>query len=156
MNCINAGGVNDCYWNTEGRCTSFEVTRNKRVGIWTRDWESKQNCTLTQMGVHMCSEYRPEGITKDEKPVDKQLLDEELASKVHYAQYLYYSQARNKHSGVWCLESLHELGFKKGEKYWVLGYGWMKLDRIERMLLTPNGVAVTYFFVTIPLEELRK
>jgi hypothetical protein len=61
MNCINAGGVNDCHWNLEGRCTNFLVTRNKRVSQFTRDWYSKQNCTFTQIGVHICGAYLPEG-----------------------------------------------------------------------------------------------
>jgi hypothetical protein len=60
MNCANEGGVNDCHWNMNGKCTSFEVTKSKDTN-WTRDWNSKQNCTLTQVGVHMCSSYMPEG-----------------------------------------------------------------------------------------------
>lgn len=60
MNCINESGVNDCYWNTDGRCTSFQVTRNPKK--WhSRDWDSRQNCVYTQIGVHLCGAYLPEG-----------------------------------------------------------------------------------------------
>lgn len=60
MNCECIGGRNDCHWNIEGICT-FEVTRNSKIVAHSRDWGSKQNCTLTQIGVHLCSAYFPEG-----------------------------------------------------------------------------------------------
>jgi hypothetical protein len=62
MNCINEGGVNDCHWNVEGRCTSYDVTRNPKESAFSRDWYSKQNCTLTQIGVHLCGAYLAEGV----------------------------------------------------------------------------------------------
>ena len=61
MNCINESGVNDCWWNIDGRCTSFKVTHNQDIPASSRDWDSRQNCTLTQMGVHLCSIYLSEG-----------------------------------------------------------------------------------------------
>jgi hypothetical protein len=57
----NEGGKNDCLWNIDGRCTSFKVTRAERNPGHSRDWDSRQNCTLTQCGVHCCSAYLPEG-----------------------------------------------------------------------------------------------
>jgi len=62
MNCEIAGGVNDCYWNIDGRCTSFDITRSDRDRTSTRDWDSNQNCTLTQLGVHVCGSYLSEGV----------------------------------------------------------------------------------------------
>jgi len=53
-----AGGVNNCYWNTEGKCTNWEITRNNKISEFTRDYDSKQNCTLTILGVHLCSGYK--------------------------------------------------------------------------------------------------
>ena len=61
MNCEIQSGVNDCYWNIDGRCTSFKVTRSKNRGNLTRDWDSKQNCTLTQIGVTVCGAYLQQG-----------------------------------------------------------------------------------------------
>lgn len=61
MNCVCAGGINDCYWNIDGKCTSYEVTRSKRQRGYSRDWDSRQNCTLTQVGVHVCGAYLAEG-----------------------------------------------------------------------------------------------
>jgi hypothetical protein len=61
MNCINEGGVNDCFWNIDAKCTSFDCTRNPKISSFSRDWDSKQNCTLTQIGVHLCSAYRSQG-----------------------------------------------------------------------------------------------
>lgn len=53
-------GVNNCYYNTKGKCTNVKVTRNPIQKGFTQDWESKQNCTLTIYGVHKCSEYKGE------------------------------------------------------------------------------------------------
>jgi hypothetical protein len=55
------GGINDCRWNIDGICTSYDVTRAKRNPHYSRDWHSKINCTITQLGVHICSAYLPEG-----------------------------------------------------------------------------------------------
>lgn len=35
-------GINDCYWNTEGRCNHKKITGN---------------CTYTQIGISLCSRY---------------------------------------------------------------------------------------------------
>ena len=51
-------GVNNYHWNIEGRCTNPVVTRNKITKGFTRDWDSKQNCTVTILGVHVCSGYK--------------------------------------------------------------------------------------------------
>ena len=61
MNCECVGGKNDCYWNIDRKCTSYKVTRNKKTSGFSRDWDSKQNCTLTQIGVHLCSAYISQG-----------------------------------------------------------------------------------------------
>jgi hypothetical protein len=61
MNCVCVSGINDCHWNVDSKCTSYEVTRTKQDPVYSRDWDSKQNCTLTQIGVHMCGAYLPEG-----------------------------------------------------------------------------------------------
>jgi len=53
-------GVNNCHWNIKGKCTNPKVTRNNISDTYSRDWESRQNCTLTIMGVHLCSKYQPE------------------------------------------------------------------------------------------------
>jgi len=53
-------GINNCHWNTEGKCTNWEITLNKRILAFTRDYDSKQNCTLTILGVHLCHGYKPE------------------------------------------------------------------------------------------------
>ena len=54
-------GINNCYWNVGGKCTNFKITRNTvPTGFPSdcRDWESKQNCTLTILGVHICGGYK--------------------------------------------------------------------------------------------------
>lgn len=52
-------GVNNCFWNLEGRCTNPLVTRNPIDKMFSsRDWDSKQNCTVTILGVHNCSAYK--------------------------------------------------------------------------------------------------
>ena len=53
-------GINNCHWNTDGKCTNEKVTRNKLPSEYRRDWDSKQNCTLTILGVHICSGYKPD------------------------------------------------------------------------------------------------
>ena len=54
-------GHNDCYWNIGGRCTNPKITGKKIV---TRDWNSKINCTLTQIGVVQCGEYWQQGLAE--------------------------------------------------------------------------------------------
>lgn len=51
-------GVNNCYWNVEGKCTNTIITRNKIQEGCSRDWDSKQNCTLTILGIHLCGGYK--------------------------------------------------------------------------------------------------
>ncbi|MFA7114939.1 MAG: hypothetical protein WC214_05705 [Candidatus Omnitrophota bacterium] len=49
------GGVNDCYYNIEGKCVNKAITRRKTN--MRCDWDSKINCSHTQLGVDYCSEY---------------------------------------------------------------------------------------------------
>ena len=56
-------GVNNCYWNVDGKCTCERVTRNKVSPGHSRDWESKQNCTLTILGVNVCDSYKIQTIS---------------------------------------------------------------------------------------------
>ncbi len=53
-------GVNNCYWNVQGKCTNETITRNKLLDGFSRDWDSKQNCTLTIFGIHACFGYKPD------------------------------------------------------------------------------------------------
>lgn len=53
-------GVNNCEWNIKGKCTNKKITRAKISKIFTRDYESQINCTLTILGVNNCSEYKIE------------------------------------------------------------------------------------------------
>lgn len=55
-------GINNCHWNVGGKCTNPDVTRNHIQPAFSRDWGSKQNCTLTIIGVHKCGGYQSEGI----------------------------------------------------------------------------------------------
>lgn len=55
-------GINNCYWNIKGKCTNPIVTRNKIPDAYSRDWDSKQNCTLTILGVSICSGYKQQGM----------------------------------------------------------------------------------------------
>jgi hypothetical protein len=48
-------GVNNCLWNWESRCTNKEITRSNTT--MSRDWDSKQNCTYTILGIHLCHCY---------------------------------------------------------------------------------------------------
>jgi hypothetical protein len=49
-------GINDCYFNCEGKCVNKNVTRIKtRMSC---DWDSKQNCTFTQIGTELCDAYK--------------------------------------------------------------------------------------------------
>ncbi len=51
-------GVNNCETNWKGKCINKVITRSKTT--MPKDWDSKQNCTFTIYGVHLCSEYKPE------------------------------------------------------------------------------------------------
>ena len=55
------GGKNDCYWNFYGKCTSWVVTQTKPHSKHSRNWNSNQNCTLTQLGTPICGEYLQKG-----------------------------------------------------------------------------------------------
>jgi hypothetical protein len=57
-------GVNDCFWNFKGKCTNVFITRNKIPSRFTRDWYSKQNCTMTQIGVCLCSGYCQQSVAE--------------------------------------------------------------------------------------------
>lgn len=53
-------GENNCYYNIEGRCTNPALTKNKPTAKdgSGRDWDSKQNCTVTQDGAQgVCTGY---------------------------------------------------------------------------------------------------
>lgn len=51
-------GYNDCWWNVEGRCT-FDKYKKHNLRS-QRDWDSKENCTVTQLGTQICSNYKKE------------------------------------------------------------------------------------------------
>lgn len=52
-------GINDCWWNMNGKCTFDKYKKfDKRL---KRDFNNVENCTLTQLGVHICSWYKQEG-----------------------------------------------------------------------------------------------
>lgn len=53
-------GVNNCHWNVDGKYTNVDVTGNKIPESSSRDWDSKQKCTLTIIGQYVCSCYKPE------------------------------------------------------------------------------------------------
>ena len=52
-------GVNDCYWNVEGMCTHKKWYKNIPSGF-SRNWDSTESCTLTQLGTQLCSNYMKE------------------------------------------------------------------------------------------------
>lgn len=59
------GGVNNCFWNVNGKCTNPQVTRNEVPACFSmkgRDWESTQNCTVTILGIFCCSGYKPQTV----------------------------------------------------------------------------------------------
>ena len=47
---------------------------------------------------------------------------------------------------TWELESPHELGFKKDEKYWIQGWSWMKLIEVKKTILSSGRIAFSYIF----------
>ena len=51
-------GVNDCNWMCKGKCTNPAVTRNKFTPVYSRGWDSDQNCPLTIIGAIHCSGFR--------------------------------------------------------------------------------------------------
>lgn len=51
-------GVNNCRWNIGGKCTCPLVTNTNLPPGYSRYWDSTQNCTLTILGCHVCSQYR--------------------------------------------------------------------------------------------------
>ena len=55
-------GVNNCEWNLEGKCTNPKCTRNIIPKGFHRDWDSRQKCTFTILGVHLCGEFKPEAV----------------------------------------------------------------------------------------------
>jgi hypothetical protein len=50
-------GVNDCYFNYQGKCTSPKVDRAGKVGIGGHVFSSKLNCVYSQRGTQLCSAY---------------------------------------------------------------------------------------------------
>lgn len=54
-------GHNDCWWNFEGKCTYHKYDKSK-AEKFKRNFESKENCTVTQLGVQLCSNYTQESI----------------------------------------------------------------------------------------------
>ena len=52
------GGVNDCHWVFKRKCTNPDVTRNKIRKGYSRDWKSKQNCTLSLWGTIYCDGFK--------------------------------------------------------------------------------------------------
>jgi len=52
-------GHNDCWYNYQGRCVYHKYTKDK-AAKFKRNWDSKENCTVTQLGVQLCSNYRRE------------------------------------------------------------------------------------------------
>ena len=53
-------GANNCYWNIQSKCTNPLITGRETVDGYSRDWRSDRNCTLTILGVHLCSGYKAE------------------------------------------------------------------------------------------------
>jgi len=51
-------GINDCYWVCNRKCTNPKVTRNNIPKSFSRDWDSKQNCTYTIIGTSICSGFK--------------------------------------------------------------------------------------------------
>lgn len=54
-------GHNDCWWNIKGLCTfdKHGLTKHNN-SVSHRIWDSKESCTLTQLGVSICSGYKKE------------------------------------------------------------------------------------------------
>ena len=54
-------GHNDCWYNCEGRCVFHKYDKEK-AAKFERNRASRENCTVTQLGVQLCSNYRREPI----------------------------------------------------------------------------------------------
>jgi hypothetical protein len=50
-------GINNCYWNIKGKCTSYDITKNKKR-YSSRDCDSKCYCNFNIFRVHDCNEYQ--------------------------------------------------------------------------------------------------
>jgi len=61
VNCVIGDSINDCHWNIDGHCTSLKVNNVAPNFVETRVWGSRLICPFTQIGVHLCSAYLPEG-----------------------------------------------------------------------------------------------
>lgn len=48
-------GVNNCYWNIDGKCTNPKITKEKVIGF--HDWNSTMSCVYTILGCDLCSGY---------------------------------------------------------------------------------------------------
>ena len=53
-------GHNDCYWNVEGKCTHKKWYNVPEY--YSRNWDSLENCTVTQLGTNICSFYKKEKV----------------------------------------------------------------------------------------------
>lgn len=62
-------GVNHCHWNVDGRCTNYNVTRNSIIAGFSRDWDSRQNCTYTILGVQICGGFSVDEQTQGHKRI---------------------------------------------------------------------------------------
>ena len=61
MGNLNTESVqNNCYFNIKRKCT-FPKSYSKWIGDSGRDWESNENCTVTQYGAQkVCGNYKLE------------------------------------------------------------------------------------------------
>jgi hypothetical protein len=68
-----SSGINDCHWNLSGKCINKIITdySNKTPINFSANWHSKKNCTLTQFGVYLCSEYIPAGLFHGPEKIPK-------------------------------------------------------------------------------------
>lgn len=55
-------GYNDCWWNFGGKCTHPSTYRgsHEMPSEFNRNHDSKENCTVTQLGTQLCSNYKKE------------------------------------------------------------------------------------------------
>ncbi len=61
MNIELKSGRNDCYYNFKGRCTHPDTCRGQGMWLGHRyNHDSKENCTVTQLGTQLCSNYKRE------------------------------------------------------------------------------------------------
>ena len=59
-NILVKSGTNLCFWNVDDICTNYDVTRNDKIDGYNRDWDSRQNCTVTIYGTKNCQGYLEE------------------------------------------------------------------------------------------------